>query len=631
MKKTLPKFSAQTESQIIVRAEEGQDPNEIKLVWSTGFKGLRSENGEKFYEELEMSESAVDMSRLNKSAPLLAQHDQTVNSVIGVIKRAWLEDGLGYAIAKLSSRDEVKGLVTDVREGILRNVSVGYRILELTEVSERGAKIPTYRATKWQPSEISIVAIGFDPHAQTLRTEDSLNEVQVIRTEEPMTENKEEQTEVVPAEASGQPVIVEEQAPQIDVEEVRKQAVEEFKTRSTEIRTAVKAAGIEASFADELIERGLSTADASKEIFKKLEAKTSASLNDGANSRKETGTMTKREMAEQALLNRVQPSKFKVDGATNPYKQARFIDLIEAVVERNAGESDTQFVKRAIVTADLAQLLANVSNKIMGQTGPEKFSFSKWTMPIQLRDFKETPIVQLGAYSLQSKTEGGDYAEASLTDSDEKITLRERGLRFSISQKAIINDDLGALKMLPMQAQSAGFRDIEGTVYDILNTNGNMSDGVALFHATHGNLISSAGGVPSVASLEAVNLLFAAQTDASGTPLDLRAKYLIVPPQYEVEARQLASATMIPNAVNAVNPYAGELEVVVSSRISGNVWYAAADREQLAAIVTATLEGQDEPMVSTEEHFRSSNLEMKVEFPNAAAAANYRSIVKVVV
>jgi len=624
---------------VIERSEA--DSHVIKILWSTGFKGLRSEWGERFYESLDMSSDAVNLERINSGkAPFLTEHERNTKVQLGVIQKAWLEDGLGFAEVKLS-KNRNQDVIQDILDGILSNVSVGYSI-ELFEETGTENGIPVLTARKWTPIEISLVATPFDPQASVLRSNEQtetlceiINSTTFNREDEMTPEEIQKLKDDAVAEYKAQLEI--EAKEKADKEESDRKALEEKEAkekaereaaeeRSAQLEMQVRSAGFDEETSTKMIEdfkaRSLDSNQIAKEIIEKMKGKQT--------SPKGQTVMTKRELAEVALLNRCDARRFQVD-SQNPYKQARFIDLIEAVVERNQGESDSQFVKRAIVTADLAQLLASVSHKLMGQEGAEKFSYSKWTAPITLRDFKETPIVQLGGFSLQAKTEGGDYAEASLLDSDEKITLRERGVRFSISQKAIINDDLGALKALPSKAQKAGHRDIESTVYGILNTNGNMSDGVALFHASHGNLIPSAGGTPSVSSLEAVNLLFAAMTDVGGDPLDLRAKYLIVPPQYEVEARQLASSTMIPNAVNAVNPYAGEIEVVVSSRITGNVWYAAADKEEMAAIVTATLEGQAEPTVSTEEHFRSSNMEMKVEFPNAAAAANYRAIVKVVV
>ncbi len=68
---------------------------------------------------------------MNNSAPVLYNHDRSEReNRIGVVERAWLENGRGYAEIRLSRRADAEGIWQDVRDGILRNVSVAYRIVE---------------------------------------------------------------------------------------------------------------------------------------------------------------------------------------------------------------------------------------------------------------------------------------------------------------------------------------------------------------------------------------------------------------------------------------------------------------------------------------------------------------------
>ena len=71
-------------------------------------------------EVLGHADGEVDFERLNNSAPLLYNHDRSKrDNRIGVVERAWIEKGRGYAEVHLSKRAEVKGLWQDVRDGIL--------------------------------------------------------------------------------------------------------------------------------------------------------------------------------------------------------------------------------------------------------------------------------------------------------------------------------------------------------------------------------------------------------------------------------------------------------------------------------------------------------------------------------
>ena len=66
-----------------VRAAGG---DEYEVIFSTG-AGSHSHRlyGDQFVEELVMTSAAVDLSRLNAGAPLLASHDlSNLNSIIGV-------------------------------------------------------------------------------------------------------------------------------------------------------------------------------------------------------------------------------------------------------------------------------------------------------------------------------------------------------------------------------------------------------------------------------------------------------------------------------------------------------------------------------------------------------------------
>lgn len=115
-------------------------------------------------EVLGHDDGEVDLERLNNSAPVLYNHDRSEGANrIGVVERAWLENGRGYAEIRLSRRAEVEGLWQDVRDGILRNVSVAYRINERKLIEEHKDKPDVYRVVRWTPMEISLVDIPADP------------------------------------------------------------------------------------------------------------------------------------------------------------------------------------------------------------------------------------------------------------------------------------------------------------------------------------------------------------------------------------------------------------------------------------------------------------------------------------
>jgi len=124
-------------------------------------------------EQLSHQPGACNLSRLNDGAPLLFNHD--LGKVIGVVENARIDaDGKGRAVVRFSRSAEAETVWQDVQDGILRNVSVGYRIKDI-KLKESRDGLDVYEATKWEPFEISIVSVPADTSVgvgRSLNTED---------------------------------------------------------------------------------------------------------------------------------------------------------------------------------------------------------------------------------------------------------------------------------------------------------------------------------------------------------------------------------------------------------------------------------------------------------------------------
>jgi len=101
---------------------------------------------------------AADLSRLNDGAPLLFNHNP--DKVIGVVERAYIDGKRrrGYARVRFSRNPFAQEILSDVKDGVLRNVSFGYSI---DKMEERGSG--DFVATAWSPYEISVVSVPADP------------------------------------------------------------------------------------------------------------------------------------------------------------------------------------------------------------------------------------------------------------------------------------------------------------------------------------------------------------------------------------------------------------------------------------------------------------------------------------
>lgn len=108
-------------------------------------------------EVLSHEPGAVDLGRMNDGAPVLFNHDP--NRVIGVVERAWLdgEKKRGMVSVKFSRNPFAQEVMTDIADGVLRNVSVGYSINQMEE------RAGDFVATSWSAYEVSVVGIAADP------------------------------------------------------------------------------------------------------------------------------------------------------------------------------------------------------------------------------------------------------------------------------------------------------------------------------------------------------------------------------------------------------------------------------------------------------------------------------------
>jgi HK97 family phage major capsid protein/HK97 family phage prohead protease len=115
-----------------------------------------------FIEVLSHEDNAVDLSRMNSGANVLFNHDH--DKVVGVVESAKIgADKKGRAVVRFGKSDFANQVWQDVQDGILRNVSVGYKIMELKQTGTREDGADIYTATSWMPFEVSLVSVPADP------------------------------------------------------------------------------------------------------------------------------------------------------------------------------------------------------------------------------------------------------------------------------------------------------------------------------------------------------------------------------------------------------------------------------------------------------------------------------------
>jgi HK97 family phage major capsid protein/HK97 family phage prohead protease len=150
-------------------------------------------------EILEHSADAIDLSFLNSGrAPLLLDHDPTQQ--IGVIESVNLDESARKlrATVRFGKSGRASEVYDDVVDGIRGNVSIGYYVKKVT----READGKVYRATSWQPLEVSVVSIPADSSVGVGRSAEISQPVIEVISNPKGTKMSQENTGAVTAEAA---------------------------------------------------------------------------------------------------------------------------------------------------------------------------------------------------------------------------------------------------------------------------------------------------------------------------------------------------------------------------------------------------------------------------------------------
>lgn len=636
-----------------------EDKRTVELVWSTGARVRRYSwmRGEAYEEEISLDAAHVDLSRLNGGAPLLDSHRQwNLSGVIGVVERAWIKGGEGRAVVRFDSGEDTAEVWRKVREGILRNVSVGYAVRKF-EITREEGKLPVYRAVDWQPMEISIVPIGADAAAGVRAGEAETYPCEIVdnrgtdaRNREDLMPNDNQPAGGPPAEEirTPPPAPPANQPEPVDENAVREAAVREERNRAAEIRLIGRKAKLEDEAVQKMIDEGLTVEAARARAIDLLAERTAGeeivpyvTVPYGG----QEETETRRSLMANAMLHRYNPAAFQLEDGARQYRGLSLLDMARDCLEiagtRTRGLSRMEMATAALnmqrvggmhSTSDFPYILANVANKTLRQAyeaAPRTFTaFSRQTTA---PDFKTISRTQLGeAPQLKKVNESGEFKRGTIGEGREQYQLLTYGRIVAITRQVLINDDLDAFTRLPMMFGRQAANLESDLVWGVITDNAALADGTALFHADHANLTSS-GTAISVASLGVGRAMMRKQTglDSDGTTyLNIEPRFLLVSPDKETLALQYTSQAYQPGTAGDTNPWASLLRPIAEPRLSGNAWYLAATPDQIDTIEYAYLDGQEGVYLEERMGFDVDGMELKARLDFAAKAIDHRGLYK---
>lgn len=200
-------------------------------------------------------------------------------------------------------------------------------------------------------------------------------------------------------------------------------------------------------------------------------------------------------------------------------------------------------------SSTMANLVANVMNKVLAQEFSE---YPQWWQPfVTQMDFNSLQDIRWitlgGVGELPTVPEGAAYTELNWGDKSETASFVKKGGYLGITIEAIDKDDTNRLRAAPRALAQAAWLTLGKAISNIFTANNGggptLSDGLPLFHASHGNHGSTA---LSYSAWVAARTAMRKQSEVgSGERLGFLTapRYLLVPPDLEVTALQILASS----------------------------------------------------------------------------------------
>lgn len=630
------------------------DARTVEVVWSTGARVERADfwTGERWLEELSMDSGAVDLSRLNAGAPLLNAHSSyDLSDQIGVVERAWLDGKNGRALVRFSPRPDVAPIVADVKAGIIRNLSVGYRVQKwvTTDPVNGGPKLK--RAEAWTPYEVSFVPIPADAGAQ-VRSVSPPRQPPKETMMEPTTETTATTTtdtteRAAVAPAAGAPVV-----------DLHTTAATTRAATLDEIDGIRQGTGLAVDWTLGQLRRDPPAtidqvrAAAIDELARQNRVPAGRHTSHITITRDERETL--RQRMSDAVFARV--ANIEPTEAAREFAGIGLHGIMRELAERNGvrhsgrmSPADLFDSVRAneLTSSDFSYILLNSSNKhLRASFGGFANTWAGWTEEFEVPDFK---TITSAAFS--NFPEPGVIAEtqeiprSALSDSGEQYAVQERAIIIGLSRKAIVNDDMRAIDRAVRSASLGAYTALRRAVWGLLTANytsttlgQTMADTNALVIAAHSNIGTT--GALSTTTYNELRRLLTAQTmlaakagDAATPVVPPSEVLLLVGPKHENLAFQLTSPLIVPTATGGALPsqYKSTTTVVQDAFLGTAITAAATEpfflvRGDIPPVEIAYLTGRRTPQAMQDEPFNFTGIDFRVDFPFRAYAVEWRSV-----
>lgn len=449
----------------------------------------------------------------------------------------------------------------------------------------------------------------------------------------------------------------------VETKEVEtKEEVTQMRTEAKPDPVAERRKAVTDRFGDRMTARqvediAMKATDPADALMKAADSIISAQMEDAGPETKERAKITSDEGERnvEAMIGALGHTMFgaKLEGKAQEYRGLTMKSLaMELSDKRGYGFTDMERVKQGMMNrgvlmagashsvSDFSYITGELMNRQLRAAYESRpGTWSRISRQRTATDFRALYSVQAGVDTEMKKIqEDGEYQSTVLADNGESFRVERYGRKVLLTFEAVINDDLGAFARLP-QDFARGALNLESRIaWGIINANGNLSDGTALFATTAARRnLASSGAALSATTVGAARKAMWEQrpVGAKATGDDFISAVpdlLYVPPALEVAALQFTAAT-VPDTDANTNPFKGTLTPIVEPRLgaavsagSDTAWYLF--DSGLPVLEHAFLQGYEAPMVETIDRMDPDGVTMIARHIFGAGAVEFRGAYK---
>jgi hypothetical protein len=192
-------------------------------------------------------------------------------------------------------------------------------------------------------------------------------------------------------------------------------------------------------------------------------------------------------------------SYFVVSGGFKGYAPNPAQMLREAVMYQPSTEyGQVNALRESITSSTWAELLGDsITRRLVAEYAmPDLQDWRKIVSETAtIRDFRTNRRTRMGGYGdLPGVSQGAPYGDlVSPTDEESTYAISKKGGVDDLTIETIANDDVGAVRRIPIKLGRAAARTLYKAVFDLIRSNGTIYDSNALFDSsTHANMTASA-------------------------------------------------------------------------------------------------------------------------------------------